>query len=293
MKKAMIIAPVLLDNISYVDELPRGNEELKLGETVQRADGFGYHTALFMSLFNFPYELLSDCASGVYGDWVYAECRNEGLDVKQNNTGTAGSTFHIVDRYGNYQYFCMPGAEYDFDEDLLEEIDLDQYSLIVLSGDMFCGNGTDGLMELLREAELPLYFRCGMRIDETASGVLPAVYALNPVLMLDEADAGYLYGSQADIDAIAAALYEKTKAPVIILKSGEGAYCNDGHETFIAPVDKPLNPDVFWPAFITARSAGVDLKNALVFAGECLDLGADEASLQRARRRLAGMITQK
>lgn len=292
MEKMMIIGPVVTDIISYVAKLPRGNEEMVIDGYEQRVDGMGYHTALLMSLFHFPYEMFADCGSGVYGTAAYDTCVEEGLEVKQNNPGIAGCTYHVVDPEGNYQYFCVPGVEYDFDPDMMQEIDLKQFGSIALSGDMFCGEGADELMEMLREAELPIYFQCGLRIDEAGENVLSSLYALNPVLLLSEADACYLNGKEEAADIIAAKLYQKTQAPVVILRE-EGAYCHDGKENFMAPLDGSVNSDAFFAAFLSARSAGVDFKNALVFAGECMDMDETEETLQRYRERLAAMIMQK
>ncbi len=289
----MIIGPVVTDIVSYVKKLPLGNEEMQVEDYEQRVSGMGYHTALLMSLFHFPYELLSDCGSGVYGTAAYDACLQEGLEVKQNHPGIAGCTYHIVDPGGNYQYYCVPGAEYDFDPDIMQEIDPKQFSAIALCGDMFCGEGADDLMEMLREIELPLYFQCGMRIDEAGEAALSSLYDLNPVLLLNEADAVFLRGKEEDIDTAAKNLHARTKAPVIILKNGEGAYYYDGTDSYIAPFADQAESEIYYAAFLAARTAGVDWKNALVFAGECMRLDEDEEALQQLRQRLAAMIMQK
>lgn len=293
MDKLMIIGPVVTDIVSYVKTLPRGNEEMQVEDYEQRIGGMGYHTALMMSLFRFPYELLSDCGSGVYGTAAYDACVQEGLEVKQNNPGIAGCTYHIVDPEGNYQYYCVPGTEYDFDPDIMQEIDPKQFSAIALCGDMFCGEGADDLMEMLREVELPLYFQCGMRIDEAGEAALSSLYALNPVLLLNEADALFLIGKEEGIDTAAEKLHARTQAPVIILKNGEGAYYYDGSESYIAPFAEHTESEIYFAAFLAARTAGVDYKNALVFAGGCMTLDETEESLQRQREQLAAMIMQK
>ena len=64
-------------------------------------------------------------------------------------------------------------------------------------------------------------------------------------------------------------------------------------QSSIAPLEESANSDAFFAAFLAARSAGVDFKNALVFAGECMDMDETEESLQRYRERLAAMIMQK
>jgi hypothetical protein len=51
--------------------------------------------------------------------------------------------------------------------------------------------------------------------------------------------------------------------------------------------------EVFYAAFLAARAAHVDFRNALVFAAECVDSGEEETSMQRMRERLAAMIMQK
>ena len=293
MEKIMIIGPVVTDIVSYVKQLPRGNEEMLVDGYSQQVGGTGYHTARFLNLFHFPYELLADCGSGVYGTFAYDTCVYEGLDVHQMNPGIAGCTYHIVDPRGNYQYFCVPGTEYDFDPDILQEIDLKEFSAIVLCTDMLLGEGADELMEMLREAELPLYLQCGMRVDEIGEDVLSALYALNPILLLSEADAVYLNGSQEEINTAAEKLHAETKAPVIILKAGEGAYYHDGSEFYIAPYEGVCSSEVFYAAFLAARAAHVDFRNSLVFAAECVDSDEEETSMQRMRERLAAMIMQK
>lgn len=293
MDKLMIIGPVVTDIVTYVKRLPRGNEEMQVENSEQRVSGMGYHTALMMSLFRFPYELLSDCGSGVYGTGAFDACVQEGIEVKQNHPGIAGCTYHIVDPEGNYQYYCVPGAEYDFDPDIMQEIDPKQFSAIALCGDMFCGEGADDLMEMLREVELPLYFQCGMRVDEAGDAAMSSLYALNPVLLLNEADALFLNGNEEDIDVAARNLHARTQAPVIILKNGEGAYYYDGSESYIAPFADYAESEIYFAAFLAARTAGVDYRNALVFAGECMALDETEESLQQLRGRLASMIMQK
>ena len=125
----------------------------------------------------------------------------------------------------------------------------------------------------------------GSELDED---VLEAVFALKPVLFVHDNDAGVLCGDEnCSLEEAAEKLFALSGNDVVILRSEGGSCFSDGSRRMIAPGNQKTDAGTYAAAYIAARTAGVDQRNSLMFAGEQTGNDDDE----QMKNRLTHMIT--
>lgn len=294
MKKLLMIASLHTDLFAKADALPRGNEDFVMPECTRRIDGCGCSMARFFEKIGFPYDLICDPGTGVYGEYARQTAAQEGIRLIEGSTETGGCTFRMEDQSGSQRVFLVEGSEFHFRSEQLYDLDAGEYAAVAVSSEMLVSSEADELIEALRELELPLFFIAGRRILEVSEDVLDDFFALNPRLIISDRDAYDLLGaSKETADEAASALFRMCEAPVCILMSDAGAYFTDGNERWIAKGQHKADTDIWAAARIAAWLSGVDEKNGMVFANEYGYARMDDAAAESARKRLAGMILHR
>ena len=290
MKKLMVIGTIHTDLRASVRTLPKGNEEPEILSMTRSVSGGGYMAALVYEKLGFPYELLCDPGTGVYGDFARQTAMENGIVLPSLSDAVGGCTYRMQDQEGNEGVFLVEGSEYDFSIDMLDEVYADEIGGFAVFSDMLAGQGAEDIIEVMREVEVPVYFIYDDRAQELDEDVLEAVFALKPVLFIHEKDAGALCGKEGcPLDEAADSLYRLTGNDVIILQAEGGACFFDGSQRMIAPGKKKADAGTYAGAYIAACTAGVDQRNSLMFAGE--QGGYDDK--EQMKKRLAQMITYR
>ena len=298
MKKTLIIGSVHADLIAHVASLPKGNEEFTADRTDTAVSGSGWKAANTFEKFGIPYTLIAPAGTGVYADFVDNEAEKAGIKLNCRSSETSGCTYHLIDRKGNESFFLVPGAEYEFSIDYIQEIDPDDTECTVLFGDMLSGDTPEDVIATAEELDCPLYFAPREAAGVLDDVLLEAVEALHPVLHVTDTEAYYLLGEKKlNLKETAKALYARCKSPVMILSKGEGCYYYDGEEDFLAPEQKPADPDLHLSMFVICSRAGVDVRNSLMnanrFASEYISKLPTEREMEYEKRKLVGLITLK
>ncbi len=298
MNKLLVIGSVHADIAAYVDRMPKGEEDITPDRTEQRVDGSGWKTAQMFKGFDFPFELLAPCGSGVYGEYVSEEAKKADIELKYRSSALSGCTYHVIDRRGQESFFCVPGSEYDFSVDYLMEIYPEELDEVVLYGDMLQGDGVEEIIGTVQELEKPVYFAPGTSGDAMDEILIEEIFSTHPILHILDQDAYYLAGEKGeDLRHTAKALNRMTSAPVLIIKQKEGCwYCGDDEE-FLAPEDRMMDPDLHLSAFMIARRAGIDVRSSLMYANrvssEYRGRTMTDRDYEYEKKRLAGMILNK
>ena len=289
MKKLMIIGTVHTDLCASVRTLPKGNEDPEILSMTQSVSGGGYKAALVYEKLGFPYELLCDPGTGVYGDFARKTAGENGISVPSLSEAVGGCTYRMMDAEGNEGVFLVEGSEYDFSIDMLDGIYADEIGAFAVFSGMLAGQGAEDIIEVLREVEAPVYFICDERAAELDEDVLEVLFALRPVMLIHDSDAAILCGDDnCSLDEAADRLSALIGNDVIILRS-DGACFADGNQRMIAPREKKTDAGTYAGAYIAARTAGVDCRNSLMFAGE----QTGNADGEQMKKRLAHMITYR
>ncbi|MCR4952280.1 MAG: carbohydrate kinase family protein [Solobacterium sp.] len=294
MKKTIIIGSCHADLITYVKELPKGNEEvIRIRDDVS-TDGGGYRSALLYAKLKLPYELISVIGNGVYGDQTVQALRKAGISFRKQEEETAGCTYRLIDQGGHEGVFCAAGNEYDFDSEAAEETDLDETGYILVNSEILSGQDPDELIWFLEEAEKPVILVLKDRLQEIDENVMDAVMALHPILILNENESWISGVAEEELSVRAEALHEMNENIVVILTE-EGSYFIDEDGSGMSEREDPAEPCWFAAALSAALTAGVDLKNSIVFADEASaqfedSFTPEEEDAEPLRKRLVEMI---
>lgn len=299
MDRTLIIGSAHTEYIAHVKKLPKGNEDFQPEDIIQTTGGSGFRTAYVFTGFDFPYNLIAPVGTGVYGDAVKEDAENCGISLTAQNDAVSGCTYRMIDEGGAESILCVPGAEYNFDLSYTDGIYPEDISNIALFGEMLTGDGFDDVIETLEDMSKEIYFMPGDRIQDAEKEAIDAVMNMHPVLHLTDTEAYYFSQEHAkELKETATYLFNITKAPVMILKEGEGTYYMDEDDTFLAPEKDHMDPDLHIAAYLCAKNAGVDLKNAVMFANHFSAMTKeeslpDEKDFSEQKERLAGMILHK
>ena len=285
----MIIGSVHTDLMQYVITLPKGNEEPQILRTDTRIGGAGYEAARMFAGLNFPFHVISDPGISVYGDYAREEAEKLGIELCEGSDEIGGCTFTLIDKSGNEGILCLDGSEYHFSLAQVYDIDPDDYGAVIVYSEMLVSDGSEEIIDLLNEMEMPVYLVISERISEIRKDVLEALYGFEPVLIAKDSDVWALNeDTGTQLDEAARMIHKQTHAPVILL-SKDGALYMDEKDSWMAPgTDRP-HTDRYAAALAAARMAGIDLKNAMVFANE----STQQRTEDEMKKRLAGMILHR
>lgn len=187
------------------------------------------------------------------------------------------------------------GNEYDFFARNVEEIDIDEYSSIIVFGDSLIGDNSEELVDFLSRCEIPIYFmtnKCCTIIDED---IMSALFDMSDIVFLNEKDAYYLTDEKFDELSICSDhLQSISNNKIVIFVNNKGLYVNDGEETYIANGDPSIDELNCACSLFIALNTKVDLKNSCMFAvdfaknlnGKVKDIN----DFSNERRKLAGII---
>ena len=299
MDRTLIIGSAHTEYIAHVKQLPKGNEEFQPDDIMQTTGGSGFKSAYVFHGFDFPYNLIAPIGTGVYGDAVKEDMEDCGIVTEADSDEVAGCTYRMIDQQGSESVLCVPGAEYSYDLSYTENLYPQEISNIALFGEMLSGDGVDDILETLDDMSRTVYFMPGDRIENAPEKAVDDILKLHPVLHLTDTEAYYFSKEKAkELKETADTLFHMTDAPVMILREGEGTYYMDRDDTFLAPEKDRMDPDLHVAAYLCARNAGVDLKNAVMFANHFAAMSKagelpDEKDFEEQKKRLAGMILQK
>ena len=302
MKKVLIIGSTCLDIASWVDQLPRGNEDIHPQRTEYRVSGSGWCMANAFRMLNMPYDLISPVGTGVYSETVRQMAQEYGIILKHREE-TAGCTYTLIDPEGNTGMMMVGGSEYSFSVNDIPDFDPEDYAWILLSGTQF-EQDPQTLLGFVQSAEIPVIFQPGGRSVLMNEQLMKQIYDLHPVLHINEAEASYLCeGRAADLNEAAQYLCSMTEAPVIILLNDMRCLCFDGEEEYLIEpqnhdrVDLSGTMEGHAAAWTIARCSGLNMRKALEFAEAYAETVSvtdetipDQAEENRLRQQLAGMI---
>lgn len=271
MKELLILGAVTCENVTYVEALPKGNEEIRPIRTEEKLGGSGARMASFLAGMNLPYVLSAVYGSGAYGE--KAEELGEHLHLSYRSDAPAGSLLRMIDRSGKQSFVLVPGIEYTFHSETVEDLSNDELALAAVTGDYLCDENSDELLEWMSWLTCPIWFVPGMRLDEIEPETLESLYSLSPGILASAEDILFLSGQKDPIQGMKA-LHEKTGSDVAVLLGKDGAAALHDEEIYRTDEEAELesadaiSTDEFAAAYLSALMGHVDRKNSLVFAKE-------------------------
>lgn len=285
MKKVLVIGSTVVDVIIHVDRLPKTQEDIHVLRQHMSLGGCAYNTSDMIRHFQVPYILFSPIGTGAYGDFVRTELNKRGIASPIPSPALEnGCCYCFVESGGERTFVSYHGAEYLFQKEWFSLLDPDDIDSVYVCGlEIEESTGPNIVSWLEEHPQLTVYFAPGPRIDHIAPDLLRRLFALHPILHLNEEEActyaqNCLYGSESkeseartglSLEEAAAFLHQTTGNAVIITLGGRGAYYLDaersGHVNSIpaSQIDTIGAGDSHIGAVIAGRKLGMTLHDAI------------------------------
>lgn len=232
MKKVLVIGSTVVDVIIHLEHLPRTQEDVHVLDQKMSLGGCAYNTSDMIRHFKVPYTLFSPVGTGAYGDFVRTQlaARGAGSPIPTPDRDN-GCCYCFVEENGERTFISYHGAEYLFEKEWFSLVDVNEIDSVYICGlEIEETTGVNIVSWLECNPQLQVYFAPGPRINCIAPTLLERIFALHPILHLNEEEAlSYtrINGccSQAPtLEQAAGYLYQQTKNAVIITLGSRGTF---------------------------------------------------------------------
>lgn len=269
MKKILVIGSTVADIIINVDYLPTTAQDVHLHSQSMSLGGCAHNVSDMIRHFGAPYILYSPVGTGLYGDFVRKELAKKGITSPVPTPNQAnGCCYCFVEDHGERTFIVDHGAEYLFYKEWFDQLNPDELSSIYICGLEIEDKTGSTIVDFLESAGLPIFFAPGPRITLIDETLMKRIFALHPILHLNE-DEVCRYTGKDDIASAAAALYELTGNTLIVTNGGNGAYYYDAEGLHHVP-------GIPCPQVVDTIGAG-DSHCGGTIAGLSMGLSMDEA----------------
>ncbi len=244
MKHVLVIGSTVTDVIIHVDHLPKTSEDVHVIRQTMSLGGCAYNVSDMIRLFQIPYILFSPVGKGTYGHYVREALAEKGIispipTPEQEN----GCCYCFVEASGERTFVCHRGAEYRFRPEWFEQLDTDTIDSVYICGlEIEEPTGTHIVRFLEEHPALQVYFAPGPRILVLSQEILARIFALSPILHLNETEA-LEYTRKSTIEEAAHTLYQSTRNTVIVTLGEQGAYYETANQAAYIPGIKAEQTD--------------------------------------------------
>ena len=224
MKKILVIGSTVADIIINLDVLPTTAQDVHVKSQTMSLGGCAHNVADMIRHFGVPFTLFSPVGTGLYGDFVRSQLAAKGLASPMPMPDIAnGCCYCFVEESGERTFIVDHGAEYLFYKEWFDQLKVDRLSCAYICG-LEIEEKTGGtVVDFLEESGLPVFYGPGPRICLIDPALTERIFALHPVMHLNE-DEICRFTGQDTIQAAAEALYARTGNTIIITGGAGGAY---------------------------------------------------------------------
>lgn len=224
MKKILVIGSTVADIIINLDVLPTTAQDVHVKSQTMSLGGCAHNVADMIRHFGVPFTLFSPVGTGLYGDFVRRQLAAKGLASPMPTPDMAnGCCYCFVEESGERTFIVDHGAEYLFYKEWFDQLKVDKLRCAYICG-LEIEEKTGGtVVDFLEESGLPVFYGPGPRICLIDPALMERIFALHPVMHLNE-DEICRYTGCDTIQAAAEALYARTGNTMIITNGANGAY---------------------------------------------------------------------
>ena len=228
MKKILVIGSTVADIIINLDFLPTTAQDVHVKSQSMSLGGCAHNVADMIRHFGVPYTLFSPVGTGLYGDFVRNQLASKGLASPMPTPDMAnGCCYCFVEESGERTFIVDHGAEYLFYKEWFDMLNLSKLQCAYICGLEIEDKTGSTIVDFLETSGLPVFYSPGPRICLIDDALMERIFALRPILHLNEDEICRYTGCVAISDA-AAVLHKKTQNTIIITNGANGAYYFDG-----------------------------------------------------------------
>lgn len=228
MKKILVIGSTVADIIINLNFLPTTAQDVHVKSQSMSLGGCAHNVADMIRHFGVPYTLFSPVGTGLYGDFVRNQLASKGLASPMPTPDMAnGCCYCFVEESGERTFIVDHGAEYLFYKEWFDMLNLSKLQCAYICGLEIEDKTGSTIVDFLETSGLPVFYAPGPRICLIDDALMERIFALRPILHLNEDEICRYTGCVAISDA-AAVLHKKTQNTIIITNGANGAYYFDG-----------------------------------------------------------------
>ncbi|MCI5774526.1 MAG: PfkB family carbohydrate kinase [Erysipelotrichaceae bacterium] len=277
MKKILVIGSTCVDMIVKIDHIPKRCEDVNSEYVDFSLGGMAYNVFNVVKLLGMDAILGCGIGEGRFADIVDKMLHEKGYrPIGKINGMDNGVCMCLVDHTNERSFISQHGAEYRFDESWFKDINFDDVAMIYISGLEIEDVDGDKIVAFLEAHHLKnrVFFAPGPRIKYLPETLLKRIYALNPIIHLNEEELKNLV-DEGDINQALSLLYKMTNNRIIVTMGKEGCLLYDGqkisrqkNEKDIVVVDTIGAGDCHAGACLAGIVAGLDHDRILQIANE-------------------------
>ncbi len=231
MKKTLVIGSSVCDVIIRLHQIPTQTGDENIISQKFSIGGCAFNVASILKYFEIPFDLLSPIGKGIYGDFVKQHFLANEIPILIETDQRNGCCYCLVDDSGERTFICEHGAEYFYRPEWLENLDTSLYDQVYICGlEIEEATGQYIIDFLERHPHLKIFFAPGPRIMHIQPEKLQRIFALHPVLHLNQQEI-LSYTQQSQLHKAAQCLFEQTQQPVIVTLGENGSYFYDYNES--------------------------------------------------------------
>ncbi|MBD5436522.1 MAG: hypothetical protein HDR36_08490 [Treponema sp.] len=234
MAKTLVIGATCVDMIIHVKKFPDVGEDVNFHDEKMSVGGTAFNVARALQSQNSEFILCSPIGEkGAYAEFIRTELSKNKIPIFAEVAGREnGVCICLVNEKNEHAFLCSHKAEYVFDEIFFSKINFREIDSIYFSGleleEANAEKEIDFIARLKSEAqesgrELKIFFDPTSRINFIKKNLVEKIFALNPILHLNEQEALDLSGENS-YEAAAARLSQLCKNDLILTLGKDGAY---------------------------------------------------------------------
>ena len=231
MKKVLVIGSAVVDVVIHLPHLPEKSEDVHVTSQKMSLGGCAYNASDTIRHFKVPYIPFFPVGTGAYGDFVRNALAERGIvsPVPKPETEN-GCCYCFVEDDGERTFVCYHGAEYRFQKEWFDTLDASEIDSVYICGlEIEEETGTNILSYLEEHPEFTVFFAPGPRITLLDQKLLERVFALHPILHLNQTEITS-YTGKGDLKAAAEEIHRFTQNTVIVTLGADGCYYYDGEK---------------------------------------------------------------
>lgn len=274
-KQTLIIGAAVLDILVKVDNLPRTGEDATGDLQKIAVGGCAYNVSRVMSALGGGHVLLAPIGKGLYADIIKADFAKHGIEKTiEEDSGDNGWDVSFIEKSGERTFLTIPGIEKQWKASWFDQIDVEIYDYIYVSGYELEGDSGPVILEALkkRKPDSRLLFDASPRVSYIDRELLDEIMAPGTLIHCNRDEMNALAPSADSVENAAETLYARTHNPVVITLGDKGCYFRDSKDKGFVPGNK-INVadtigagDAHCAGLICALSAGSGTREAARFA---------------------------
>jgi sugar/nucleoside kinase (ribokinase family) len=223
MKGCLVIGAAMLDITLNIHHLPKTGDDLSVTNQSINVGGCAYNAARILQNFHRPFTLFAPIGTGPNADIIKARLQEQHIvPPVQDPDLDNGACWCLVEADGERTFLTLNGAECFFKPEWFENLDSSAYSCVYVSSYELEGEGHEAILTFLeRHPDLQVFYAPGPRIQAVDKRVHERIFALHPILHLNQEEA-CSYSGYAETEKAADFLKSLTEAPVIITLGKDG-----------------------------------------------------------------------